>query len=178
MRQPRLSQSSNLINQILLKRRHASCMICTYSSRKGDFVSFTSLNMRQLFSTGIPCTPCHCAELLNLFNDSSVTSARFKTCIERAKDLVPRGFGLEILLGTAPRAVRVSHTVSTVRYFYSGDFIELRSYPYSFNCTSSPSAVRRYKATQKSSPPGMTESCIFSCSAAAGDGLSLLFSPG
>ena len=49
--------SSNLMNQILLKRREVHCMIRKSSSRKGDFVSFTLLNMRQQFSTGIPCTP-------------------------------------------------------------------------------------------------------------------------
>ena len=32
---------------------------------------------------------------------ADATGARLKTCIEWAKDLVPRGFGLEILLGTA-----------------------------------------------------------------------------
>ena len=90
-------------------------MIRMLSSRKSLLYSITSLNLRQLCSTGIPCTPHCCADLLNSFNKSNAISARLKTCIERAKELVPRVCGLELILGTAPRAVRCSRTVQTVQ---------------------------------------------------------------
>jgi len=100
--------SSNLMNQILLKRREAHCMICSSSSRKYLICKYHFIQYAAAILHGhtVHTTSLGGAETLKVCCTPAIadaTSARLKTCIRRAGQ-PPRGAALSIPWGASRTA--------------------------------------------------------------------------